>query len=152
MIRLSEIKLPLTEAEHPEPALRAACARLLGVAPDAITSLCVFKRSYDARKRQLMAGLHRRCARWPIPRREAALLARLGKHPRIAPAPDMNYVAPVRAPRDLAQRPVVVGLRALRHLRGAGAGADGLLPDRARARQAGARTHQGHLGPVAQAC
>jgi uncharacterized FAD-dependent dehydrogenase len=55
MIRLSEIKLPLTEAEHPEPALRAACARLLGVAPDAITSLCVFKRSFDARKAELMA-------------------------------------------------------------------------------------------------
>src|SRR5678816_4170199 len=49
MLRLTEIKLPL---DHPEAALRAAIVERLGVAPDALLRWTVFKRSYDARKRQ----------------------------------------------------------------------------------------------------
>ena len=55
MIRIAELKLPLAQAEQPEPALRAAAAALLGVAPDAIARLEVFKRSFDARKAELLA-------------------------------------------------------------------------------------------------
>ena len=108
MIRLSEIKLPLTEAEHPEPALRAACARLLGIAPDAITSLDVFKRSFDARKPELMAVYIVDLSLAP-PADEAALLAQFSQHPHIGPTPDMAWHPPVHAPVDLPLRPVVVG-------------------------------------------
>jgi predicted Rossmann fold flavoprotein len=55
------------------------------------------------------------------------------------------------APEKAAPRPVVVGLRALRHLRGAGAGADGPAPHRAgqSAARKCASAPAGHLGPVA---
>ncbi|MBK8764913.1 MAG: FAD-dependent oxidoreductase [Burkholderiaceae bacterium] len=105
MIRLSEIKLPL---DHAELDLRDAVTGMLGIDGVELAGVHVHKRSYDARKRQLML-VYIVDATLADPSREAALLARLGKHPRIAPAPDMTYMAPVRAPRDLAQRPVVVG-------------------------------------------
>ncbi len=105
MIRLSEIKLPL---DHVEQDLRDAVTGMLGIGANELAGVHVHKRSYDARKRQLML-VYIVDATLADPSREALLLARLGKHPRIALAPDMTYVPPVRAPRDLAQRPVVVG-------------------------------------------
>ena len=94
MIRLSEIKLPL---DHAEQDLRDAVTGMLGIETAELTGVHVHKRSYDARKRVLML-VYIVDATLADPSREAALLARLGKHPRIAPAPDMTYVAPVRAP------------------------------------------------------
>ena len=55
MIRLSEIKLTLAQAEQPQAALRAAVAGVLGVDEAALGALVVFKRSFDARKAELMA-------------------------------------------------------------------------------------------------
>ena len=76
MIRLTELKLPLsalpvvarraadapseTDADraplaHPVDALRKLCASALCIDPDAISSLHVFKRSFDARKAELLA-------------------------------------------------------------------------------------------------
>ena len=75
MIRLSELKLPLsavpfeerraadapaeTEADrqlppHPIDALRTLAAQALGVEPNAIAEVSVFKRSFDARKQNLL--------------------------------------------------------------------------------------------------
>ena len=75
MIRLSELKLPLTElpvevrraadapAEtdadrqlppHPIAALRQLAAKALGMATDEIDAVHVFKRSFDARKQNLL--------------------------------------------------------------------------------------------------
>jgi uncharacterized FAD-dependent dehydrogenase len=108
MIRISEIKLPLTEAESPEAALRAAAARLLGVPGAEIARLEVFKRSFDARKAELLAVYIVDLA-LAEPAREAALLAAFEKHPHIGPTPDMAWHPPVQAPAGLAPRPVVVG-------------------------------------------
>ena len=55
MIRLSELKLPLSQAEQPEAPLRAAAAAVLGLPESAIARLEVFKRSFDARKADLLA-------------------------------------------------------------------------------------------------
>jgi len=108
MIRISEIKLPLTEAESPEAALRAAAARLLGVPGAEIARLEVFKRSFDARKAELLAVYIVDLA-LTEPAREAALLAAFEKHHHIGPTPDMAWRPPVQAPAGLALRPVVVG-------------------------------------------
>jgi uncharacterized FAD-dependent dehydrogenase len=108
MIRISEIKLPLTEAESPEAALRAAAAHLLGVPGAEIARLEVFKRSFDARKAELLAVYIVDLA-LTEPAREAALLAAFEKHPHIGPTPDMAWRPPVQAPAGLALRPVVVG-------------------------------------------
>ena len=104
MIRISELKLPL---DHPVDALPELAARTLGVLPSQFLTLQLFKRSFDARKAELLqvyivdvaldAAL------------EADLLARHVGHPHIRPAPDMAYRAPVAAPASLPLRPVVVG-------------------------------------------
>jgi uncharacterized protein len=129
MIRLTELKLPLsalpvvlqraadapaeTEADrapapHPLPALRTLAAKLLGIEEADIASLQVFKRSFDARKAELLAvfiiDLSLQSAV-----QEDAVLARLAKHPHIGPTPDMAYRAPVQAHTPLPSRPVVVG-------------------------------------------
>jgi uncharacterized protein len=135
MIRLSELKLPLsvlpvverlavdadqpTAAEaldpariHPLPALHALAAQTLGVAPEALASVHVFKRSFDARKADLLAVFIIDVT-LADPGTEAALLARHAAHPHIQPTPDMAWLAPAVAAADWptapGQRPVVVG-------------------------------------------
>ena len=133
MIRLSELKLPLTAlpvearrasdapaetdedrklAPHPIDALRQLAANALGISENDITSLTVFKRSFDARKQNLLvvyivdisvsdAAL------------EKSLLAKFAKNSHIQATPNMTWQPPVHAPADWGkekhERPVVVG-------------------------------------------
>ncbi|MGZ5846800.1 MAG: NAD(P)/FAD-dependent oxidoreductase [Ramlibacter sp.] len=108
MIRVSELKLPLSQAEQPEAPLREAAARLLAIAPSDIASLAVFKRSFDARKAELLAAYIVDLA-LADPAREASLLADFAGHPHVAPTPDMQWRPPVTASVDPPVRPVVVG-------------------------------------------
>ena len=130
MIRLSELKLPLsalpapplraadtgaeTDADrtpppHPVDALRHLAAQALGVQDDgAIAQLQVFKRSFDARKTNLQAVYIVDVALADAAQ-EAALLAQHAGHPHIQPTPDMRWQPPGAAPADLAVRPVVIG-------------------------------------------
>jgi len=89
-------------------ALHAASAQVLGVAPAAIASVHVFKRSFDARKADL-AAVYIVDVMLADAAQEAVLLAKFEKHPHIGPTPDMHWHAPVQAPPDLPLRPVVVG-------------------------------------------
>ncbi len=136
MIRLSELKLPLSalpaqarlpldaadptkefaqapDRVHPLPALRHLAATILGVPETELASLTVFKRSFDARKADLLAVFIVDVA-LTDPASEAALLATFAQHPHIQPTPDMQWHAPVQAPvgwpADETLRPVVVGL------------------------------------------
>ena len=133
MIRLSELKLPLsalplrlpraadapaeTEADrhlppHPDAVLLELAAQALGIAPQDIATLSVFKRSFDARKQNLLVvyivdiSLHNAA-------QEKQLLLQHAPHPHIQATPDMVWRAPVQAPADWSpgdgQRPVVVG-------------------------------------------
>ena len=133
MIRLSELKLPLsvvpvearrasdapaeTDADrklapHPIDALRQLAAHALGISENDITALTVFKRSFDARKQNLLvvyivdisvsdAAL------------EKSLLAKFAKNSHIQATPNMTWQPPVYAPADWGKvkhdRPVVVG-------------------------------------------
>ena len=129
MIRLTELKLPLsalpvearraadapseTEADrapvaHPIDALKRLSAQALGIDMAAIADLQVFKRSFDARKADLLAVyiVDLTLADAAL---EAPLLAKLPNHPHIGPTPDMAYRLVAQAPADLAERPVVVG-------------------------------------------
>ncbi len=109
MIRLSEIRLPLAQAETPDAALRAAAAQKLQLPESAIARLDVFKRSFDARKADLLAVYIVDVA-LAEPDREAALLARWGNDPHVQPTPDMAWRPPVTAPPGWdGDRPVVVG-------------------------------------------
>src|SRR5690349_10439159 len=95
MIRLSELKLTLAQAEEPQAALHAAAARVLGLGPKDIASVSVFKRSFDARKADLVAVYIVDVA-LADPSREEALLAGLAGHPHMGPTPDMEWHPPVR--------------------------------------------------------
>lgn len=113
MIRISEIRLPLaalpTDPDtHPEGALRAAAAQALGVAPADIARIHVFKRSFDARKADLLA-VYIVDTTLAQPAQETALLARHAGHPHIHPTPDMAWRPVGQAPAGLKERPVVVG-------------------------------------------
>jgi uncharacterized protein len=108
MIRLSEIKLTLAQAEQPQAHLRAAAAGILGIDAGQIDTLAVFKRSFDARKAELLAvyivdlGL-------ADPAAEADLLAKFAGRPHIDCTPDMQWRPPVQASTPPPKRPVVVG-------------------------------------------
>ena len=108
MIRLSEIRLPFTAAQAPEAPLRAAAQALLGLAPADIAHVHVFKRSFDARKANLLA-VYIIDITLAQPEREAALLERHASNPHIQTTPDMAWQPVGRAPETLADRPVVVG-------------------------------------------
>nr|WP_315191997.1 NAD(P)/FAD-dependent oxidoreductase [uncultured Albidiferax sp.] len=105
MIRISELKLPL---DHAEEALPALVAHTLGLAPAQIAHFSVFKRSFDARKAELLTvyivdvALHSAA-------QEAELLRQHPDNPHLRPSPDMAYVPVGQAPAGLAIRPVVVG-------------------------------------------
>ncbi len=104
MIRLTELKLPL---DHTPEALTALIAQTLGIAPGDITHYTIYKRSFDARKAELLQ-VYIVDVDLP-PALQAALLQRLAGKPHIGPSPDLVYHPVTRAPADLQDRPVVVG-------------------------------------------
>jgi uncharacterized FAD-dependent dehydrogenase len=83
------------------------------VDPGAIAELQVFKRSFDARKADLLA-VYIVDLTLADPAQESALLAKAGQNPHIQPTPDMAWHPPGHAPDHWpamdADRPVVVGL------------------------------------------
>ena len=129
MIRITELKLPLSAvpvearrasdaptetdadrapAPHPIAALTALAAQALSITEAYIATLQVFKRSFDARKAELLVVYTVDLA-LAAPEQEAALLQQFEKHPHIGPTPDMTYHPVGHAPAKLTERPVVVG-------------------------------------------
>jgi uncharacterized FAD-dependent dehydrogenase len=114
MIRLSELRLPLSALpadpeHHPEAGLRQLAAQALGLADaTGIAQLQVHKRSFDARKADLLAVYIVDVA-LADPAQEGVLLQRHADHPHIQPTPDMAWRPVGHAPANLAERPVVVG-------------------------------------------
>ena len=108
MIRLSEIRLPFTVAEAPDAPLRAAVSQLLGLPPGGVANVHVFKRSFDARKAELLA-VYIVDVTLTQPDHEPALLARFANHLHVQPTPDMAWTPVGCAPAEVALRPVVVG-------------------------------------------
>jgi uncharacterized FAD-dependent dehydrogenase len=128
MIRLTELKLPLsavpvfarrasdapseTEVDrapiaHPLEALTQLAASALKVDAASLESLHVFKRSFDARKAELVVVYIVDVTL--APGLEASLLAHHSGNPHILATPDMAYRLVAQAPRNLPSRPVVVG-------------------------------------------
>jgi uncharacterized FAD-dependent dehydrogenase len=137
MIRISELKLPLSalplqvrraadapdesEADrravaHPVAALTESCTRILDISPKDILELQVFKRSFDARKADLMA-VFTVDLQLTTPELEHQCLTNPKLAQQLCASPDMSY----RPPRpelqaalqgirpEATERPVVVG-------------------------------------------
>ena len=104
MLRITELKLPLT---HPEAALRAAVVTRLGVADADIRALTVFRRAWDARKKSDIVLIYTVDVDVA---NEAAVLKRHARDRHIGATPDLTYrpVATARPAGD-NKRPVVIG-------------------------------------------
>jgi uncharacterized protein len=104
VIRITELALPL---DCPPAALRKAILRRLSLEPDDLLDFTVFKRSYDARKKNTAISFV-----YIIDltaRNEAAILKRLASDRNVRPAPDATYHPVGHAPANLNERPVVIG-------------------------------------------
>lgn len=104
MIRLNELALPL---DHPPEALRPAIVARLKLTDADLVSFTVFKRSYDARKKNseikfvYIVDL--------VVKDEAAVLNHFADDQHVRPAPDTAYYPVGQAPASITERPVVIG-------------------------------------------
>jgi hypothetical protein len=104
MIRINELKLPLNHSDADLPA--AICARLK-LKPEQLIEFTVFKRGVDARKKsdiQLIYTLDIETDH------NARVLTAFSKDDQIRPAPDTSYKFVAKAPEQLTERPLVIGL------------------------------------------
>lgn len=105
MLRITELKLPL---DHPDEALREAIVQRLGIRDEQLISFNLFKRSYDARKKNsellFIYTIDLEASN------EAELLNKFTEDHNIGPAPDVTYKYVGHAPADMQERPIVVGL------------------------------------------
>jgi len=104
MIRITELALPL---DHPSEALRKAILERLKIKDTELLDFTVFKRSYDARKKNSeikfvyiidLTVSH-----------EKPVLARFKDDVHVRPAPDTHYYPVGQAPEGLTERPLVIG-------------------------------------------
>ncbi|UXH41065.1 NAD(P)/FAD-dependent oxidoreductase [Pseudomonas promysalinigenes] len=104
MLRITELKLPL---DHPDEALREAIVQRLGISDEQLLSFNLFKRSYDARKKNsellFIYTIDLEASN------EAELLSKFADDRNIGVAPDVTYKFVGQAPADLQERPIVVG-------------------------------------------
>ncbi len=103
MLRLTEIKLPL---DHSEDDLKAAILARLGIVADELIGYSIFRRGFDARKLSAIRFVYTLEVEV---RDETVLLERLKNAPHISPAPDTAYHFVTQAPKDLTERPIVIG-------------------------------------------
>lgn len=104
MIRINELQLPL---DHPNDALRPAICARLKITDAQLVDFTVFKRSYDARKKNseitfvyiIDVTLDN----------EAPVLERFADDRNVRPAPDTAYYPVAQAPEGLTERPLIIG-------------------------------------------
>jgi uncharacterized FAD-dependent dehydrogenase len=103
LIRITELALPL---DYPPDALRKAVIKRLQLRDTDLLDVQLFKRSYDARKKNAIKFI---CIVDVAVRDEAAVLARFARDAQVKPAPDTSYHPVAQAPVSLKERPLVVG-------------------------------------------
>jgi uncharacterized protein len=104
VIRITELPLPLGYAPD---ALRQAILKRLGIPGADLLDFTLFKRSYDARKKN--SGILFICIVDVAVRDEAAVLRSFAQDRQIGIAPDTSYHPLAPAPAHLKERPLVVG-------------------------------------------
>jgi uncharacterized FAD-dependent dehydrogenase len=104
VIRITELPLPL---DYTPETLRQAILKRLAIPAAALVDFTLFKRSYDARKKN--SGIRFICIADVTVRDEAAVLKRLAKDRQVGVAPDTSYHPVAQAPSQLKERPLIVG-------------------------------------------
>lgn len=104
MLRINELKLPL---DHSDDELRAAIVQRLGISDEQLLGFTLFKRSYDARKKNsellFIYTIDLEASN------EDELLRTFADDTKIGPAPDVSYKFVGHAPAQVQARPLVVG-------------------------------------------
>ena len=106
MLRLTQLKLPL---DYNDASLKAAIIDRLGIAPEELLSVTIFRRGYDARKRSNIFFIFTLDVELQD---EAAVLKRLqasGKSADLGITPDTTYQFVTHAPANLSSRPIIIG-------------------------------------------
>ena len=104
MIRITELALPVDASAD---ALRKALVRRLSLREADLLDFSVFKRSYDARKKN--SAITFIYIVDVTVRDEAAVLKRLAGDRNVRPAPDTRYHPVGHAPARFDERPLVIG-------------------------------------------
>jgi len=103
MLRITELKLPL---DHTENELKTAILDRLGISAEELITYTLFRQGFDARKRNAILLVYTIDVDVT---NEQAILDRLSDDPHIALTPDSSYRFVTHAPKDLMQRPVIIG-------------------------------------------
>lgn len=100
MLRLTEIKLPL---DHDPKALEKAIIKKLRLRDGQLTGYRIFKRSYDARKRENIRLIYIVDVETP---EEKGILKRFKTDPHVFEAPSTDYSLVTKAPPNLKAVPL----------------------------------------------
>jgi len=103
MLRLTEIKLPLT---HSEDDLKAAILKRLNIVADELIGYTLFRRGFDARKPSAILLFYTLDVDVTI---KPPLSKPLKNTPIPIPAPDTRYHFVAQAQKNLEERPLVIG-------------------------------------------
>jgi uncharacterized FAD-dependent dehydrogenase len=110
MLRLNNVKLPL---DHEATAIEAAACQRLGLSPDQLFGVSVFRRSVDARKKSAISLIYTLDVEL---RDQDAVLRRFKDDRDVGPTPDIRYRLVAQAPDGKGssinppfKRPVVIG-------------------------------------------
>jgi uncharacterized FAD-dependent dehydrogenase len=106
MIRLNQVKLPL---DHSDDALQQYVLDKLSVSAQQLVDIHIFKRGYDARKRNVVTLIYTLDISLKAVD-EAQLLATFEGDQNVRPSPDTRYHYVTTAPKGLTERPIVIGM------------------------------------------
>lgn len=104
MLRLTDIKLDLN---HQEDELKQAVLKKLKIADNQLIDFTVFKRGYDARKKNVITLIYTLDVETSV---NDELLAAFEKDNNVKVSPDMTYNFVAQLPDNFTQRPVVIGM------------------------------------------
>ncbi|TYK66716.1 NAD(P)/FAD-dependent oxidoreductase [Colwellia echini] len=104
MIRLTNIKLALDHKDH---ELEQAVLSKLSINADQLVNFSVFKRGYDARKKTNIILIYTLDVETTL---NEQLLVNFGNDNQVKATPDMAYKFVAQAPKELKNRPVVIGM------------------------------------------
>jgi uncharacterized protein len=103
MLRITELKLPLA---HVESEIKTAILNRLGISAEKLITYTVFRQGHDARKRDAISLVYTLDVET---KNESVILTRLKDDPHISLTPDTTYRFVTQAPKNLTNRPIVIG-------------------------------------------
>ncbi|NQZ50008.1 MAG: NAD(P)/FAD-dependent oxidoreductase [Moritella sp.] len=106
MLRLTDVKLPL---DHDDQAINEYILQRLSLQPEQLSEYTVFRRGYDARKRDVIILMYTLDITLADSVDEQTLLAKFEKDQHVRMTPDMEYKFVAEKTKELEQRPVVIG-------------------------------------------